>query len=349
VTVAGNPLAHIDPAALRAALRAHYGLQAGAITPLAGGLDPHARVFRADADEAAHGGPWLVRVMRAWYETGLQVPRLLQAAGVEQVVPPLSARDGALHVPLDAAGANGLHVAVFPFITGRSGAAGGLSAAQWRQFGATLRQVHHAPLPDALRRALPTWEQPGQIGRWLQRALPVWRRQSGRTAAARELARHIDARHDELQAIVARLLHLHGRLAARIAAGELPCTLCHADAHVHNVMVDEQGRMWLIDWDGASWSPIERDLVFVIGGISADLVRPHETAWFLEGYGPEAVDWPTLATYRYAWAVTDMHAYGAEALTERDEATAAAAAAGFRRLFAPGAIVELARAGEVWL
>ena len=40
--------------------------------------------------------------------------------------------------------------------------------------------------------------------------------------------------------------------------GRLRCVPCHSDAHVHNLMVDQQERVWLIDWDGASWSPIER-------------------------------------------------------------------------------------------
>jgi len=347
-TSSSNPLAQIDAAALRATLQAHYGLHAGDIAPLAGGLDPHARVFRATAAAGARGGPWLLRVMRSWTETGLQVPRLLRAAGVAQVVPPLAARDGRLHVPL-CRQAGGLQLAVFAYITGRGGADAPLGREQWRQFGATLRAVHQTPVPEPLRRALPTWQEPGEVGRWLQRALPVWRRQKGRTAAARALIEVIGVRYDELQALTARMLALHQRRGERIAAGELRCALCHSDAHVHNLMVDQQERVWLIDWDGASWSPIERDLMFVIGGLSADLLRPHETEWFFEGYGPVQIDWPALATCRYAWAVTDVHAFAIEALGERDEARASSSAAWFERLFAPGEIVALAREGEAWL
>jgi spectinomycin phosphotransferase len=51
--------------------------------------------------------------------------------------------------------------------------------------------------------------------------------------------------------------------------------LCHADLHTWNVLVDGDGRLWLVDWDEAILAPRERDLMFLVGGI-VDLAQAPE-------------------------------------------------------------------------
>ncbi len=86
--------------------------------------------------------------------------------------------------------------------------------------------------------------------------------------------------------------------------------------------------------------------MFVVGGIGRGLVSPSDTASFLEGYGEITVDPTRLAYYRCAWAVQDIAAYGEQALLSptAGEATRRVAVEGFEDLFAPGNIVDLARA-----
>jgi hypothetical protein len=50
--------------------------------------------------------------------------------------------------------------------------------------------------------------------------------------------------------------------------------------------------------------------MFFVRGIGAGLIEPHETEWFLEGYGDHAVDPLALSYYRHAWAVQDIGGYG---------------------------------------
>jgi len=122
--------------------------------------------------------------------------------------------------------------------------------------------------------------------------------------------------------------------------------MCHADIHTANVLLDDDGRVWFVDWDEATLAPRERDLMFVVGGISATLVGPQEEAHFFAGYGPTAIDPLALAYYRYAWAVADIGAFGEEILFRPDLGAAS------RRvtldllmgLFKPGEIVALAHA-----
>jgi hypothetical protein len=84
----------------------------------------------------------------------------------------------------------------------------------------------------------------------------------------------------------------------------------------------------------------------VVGGIGHGLVRPADTDSFLEGYGETSIDPHLLASYRCAWAVQDVAAYGEQALLDpgAGQVTRRAAVEGFKDLFAPGNIVHLARA-----
>jgi hypothetical protein len=84
--------------------------------------------------------------------------------------------------------------------------------------------------------------------------------------------------------------------------------------------------------------------MFVVGGIGHGLVGPADTERFFQGYGSTSVDPDLLAYYRPAWAAQDVAAYGEQALLTRKagEATRRAAVAGFKDLFAPGNIVDLA-------
>jgi spectinomycin phosphotransferase len=113
-------------------------------------------------------------------------------------------------------------------------------------------------------------------------------------------------------------------------------------------MIDRDGELWVVDWDEVTRAPKERDLMFFIGGIGADLIRPHETDWFLEGYGDVAVDPLALSYYRYAWAVQDIGGYGENVFLTPDlgEEGRAHAARILRGLFEPGGTVELALASE---
>ncbi len=137
-------------------------------------------------------------------------------------------------------------------------------------------------------------------------------------------------------------------LGRRLARAAPPFVLCHADIHTANVLLDADGRVWFVDWDEAVLAPRERDLMFVVGGISSTLVGPREEALFFRGYGATTVDPLSLAYYRYAWAVGDIGAFGEEVFFRPDlgPETKRAAADLFMGLFRPGEIVALAFASS---
>ena len=103
-------------------------------------------------------------------------------------------------------------------------------------------------------------------------------------------------------------LHRAERLGRAVAAARPELVLCHADLHLANLLVDAEGRLWVVDWDGLQLAPRERDLLFATGP---------QRARFLEGYGPVTLDRPTVAYYRWEWVVQELADYGGRVLHDR--------------------------------
>ena len=121
--------------------------------------------------------------------------------------------------------------------------------------------------------------------------------------------------------------------------------LCHADIHTANLLVDPDGALHIVDWDGVMLAPKERDLMFVTA--RAKIQSPPEQAFFA-GYGNITIDPVAFAYYRYEWVVQELADYGRRILLMEDmsEATRAEALAGFQELFAPGDVVDVAYGTE---
>lgn len=84
--------------------------------------------------------------------------------------------------------------------------------------------------------------------------------------------------------------------------------------------------------------------MFVVGGIGAGLVSPHQEAWFFAGYGATTVDLTALAYYRYTWALGDIGSYGEQVFLRPDLGSESrrAGVEGVMTCFRPGYIVALA-------
>jgi spectinomycin phosphotransferase len=334
-----EPPSNLADDALLDALRRAYRQAVTRITFLPLGHDSSAWVYRADAED---GTPYFLKVRtRVDNRPALAVPFALHEQGVTQVVAPLPAAGGELW-----ASAGDYAIILYPFVEGRTGMEQGMSDAQWRAYGAVMRQVHAAAVPAELAAGMRREDfSPG----WA----PSLRAVDAAVAAGslegeerRDTAQFWTERRDTIH----HLLERAESLGRRLAASALPLVLCHADVHTNNVLLEPDGRAWLVDWDETMLAPKERDLMFVLGGgISRALVSERDEALFLEGYGEAAADRLALAYYRYAWAVNDIGAYGAEVFLRPDlgPVTRRAALQSLRTLFAPGEIVSLALDAEI--
>jgi spectinomycin phosphotransferase len=286
----------LDAETIAACLDLNYGLRAAAIDFLPIGYDMNAAVYKL---RARHGESYFLKIRRGPVnEAGLIVPRALSDLGVPNVLAPLPTRSTRLWCELDATRDHS--VVLYPFIEGENAMVVGLSDDQWRVFGATLRAVHASGLQDRLRDLLPreSFALPSAalVRRLLASEPPpsneaamefatVWREAAVRT-------RGMLARAEELGRL------LQGRPFAHV--------LCHADIHAANILVGDDGRIYLIDWDGPLIAPIERDLLFVVGSRIARTVEPREETLFFAGYGAAEIDPTALIYYRYERIIEDI-------------------------------------------
>ena len=116
-----------------------------------------------------------------------------------------------------------------------------------------------------------------------------------------------------------RLLAAHRRLSEHsVAAAEGWCVI-HGDAHVGNIMVDAQGRPWLVDWQLVQRGLWQIDVGYLIGATltpdqrrasEADLLRHYLDSLAVQGIPPPPFDqaWPALLDGMvhgfFLWSIT---------------------------------------------
>jgi spectinomycin phosphotransferase len=310
-------------------LREAYGIEAAEIEFLPLGNDATAWVYRAVGEG---GAAYFLKVKKgAMYQPSVTIPRFLKDNGIEQTVAPLPTLDGKLWAAVEP-----FALILYPFIDGQSGMEVGLSDAQWLELGVILRKMHTIQLPQELAAQMqhetfvPRW---ASLVRELDAKIPLMAYEN---PYAKQLAAFWLERAAEIRQIVARADELGRSLQSHPPA----FVLCHADIHTANVLVDEAGKFYIVDWDQPILAPKERDLMFMIGESGEAL--------FFKGYGDTGVDWTAFAYYRYEWVVQELGDYGARMFLADDvgDDTRADALRGFRQLFDPGDVVEQAREAE---
>jgi spectinomycin phosphotransferase len=315
-----------------------YGVEAARITYLPLGYDLNAAVYEVQArDEQSY---FLKVRFDPVDETGLLVSRALLDHGIRNILAPLRTRKSDLWAPLD--GYPGYTVVLYPFIRGENAMVAGMSDGQWQEFGATLRAVHDSGLEQVFHGQLrdETFALPSAA--LVREMLLLVESADFKGAAASRFAAFWRERADTIDAMLARAEELGRSLQTR----SFEHVLCHADIHAANILVGDDGRVHLIDWDFPIIAPRERDLLFVVGSRIARAVEPREEDLFFEGYGPATIDPTALTYYRYERIVEDLGEFGKSvfldpSLSEQMRVEAAELTMSF---FAPGEDVDLAEA-----
>jgi spectinomycin phosphotransferase len=284
---------------LIARVRDDYGLALVSLDPVDGGADYSASVYRGVLDD---GRAVAVKVREGLRTSGLRVAYELAGPGV---VGPIAARSGEPFTSTD-----GVQLSVAPWISGVAAAAAGMDADQWRSFGALLARVH-AARPGLAGLPLEDYRTP------LAATVPALSERVRAADTADPLVRELVAAWLPWDGAIGLVAARTDALGSVLRAEPAAVVLCHGDAHTGNVLVGDDGQVWLLDWDEAVLAPPERDLMFVLGGVLADAqVGTVEQGWFFAGYGrrPAGLDLVRLAYYRCSWAVQDVASWAAAVL-----------------------------------
>ncbi len=325
-----------DRDAITACLHARYGIRVVSITFLPVGHDPYASVYEVIADD---GTATFLKIRSGpVHIPALAVPRTLIDHGIPAVLAPLRTRDGDLWCPLD--GHDGFTVVLYPFLWGENASVVGLTDDQWRAFGATLRATHDSGLGDRFRGQLRAEDFALPSASLVRRMLGVVHE----TTFAGEAAAGPAAFWRENVVRIGDLLARAEGFGATLRAKPFELVLCHGDIHAANILVGEDGHLWLVDWDAPLVAPRERDLLFVVGSRIARVVTPREEDLFFAGYGPVEIDPVALTYYRYERIVEDLGEFAKTVFLDPDvsESTRAQEAALALGFFAPGGDIDRA-------
>jgi spectinomycin phosphotransferase len=293
--------------AVLARLRERFGLEVGAIEFLPLASDADVRGYRVPTA----GGDLFLKIRRGPVsEAGLTVPKALASHGIPHLISPIPTVEGRL------CDGDDVTFILYPFVEGVSGGRDGMSPAQWKELGVTVRSFHDLRPDHQLTSLLRTEEfVPATVG--LLRDIGQRLETTEQDPARRELASLWRPRREQIDRLAANTESL--ALRARDRAG--PAVVCHADIHAWNVVVPPDGDFVIVDWDEALLAPRERDLMFVDGVAGGHAADPPA---FFEGYGDVAIDAVVLTYYRAEWTIQDLALYAAASLAPdaSDEATA---------------------------
>jgi spectinomycin phosphotransferase len=314
------------------ALEECYSIRGAKLEFVPRGLDAAAWAYRADVIDQAY---FLKVSKRAEDTIGAWMPRFLSEQGIEQVIPTLPAKSGEAYAVVA-----GLTYRLQRFVRGTSAMDTGMPGPKWQEFGTFLRRLHSLELPAGVSGQLRREGFESRRWNWVAELHGIIHHRSSTDPLAAEMLEFWHGHEASVEAILERT----AALAKRVKLAEHPMVLCHADVHTNNILLGDDGRLYVIDWDDARLAPRERDLMFVLAEAGEA-----EKGSFFAGYGDAAIDPLILAYYQHEWCVEDIGAF-AEEILDLDGAGAATRAnslSWFKHLFAPGSSVPTALANEV--
>ena len=284
-------------------LKINYGIEVATLTFLPLGADMHASVYKAQTDNRSS---YFIKLKRGHlHDISATIVALLHNSGIQRIIPIVKTLHGQATQRVDD-----FTLTVSPFVDGRDGFSRDLTDDQWVTLGKVMRQIHEINVPLSIQAQIrqesysPKWRQAVQSLYPLIEAKP-----SGDMIAINLLT--FMKKH---KAAIHRLVDRAEQLAQKVQDQPSQFVLCHSDLHGGNVLIDENGIIYIVDWDDPIIAPKERDLMFIGGGVANVWNKPHEKELFYRGYGKADVNRTLLAYYRHERILEDTALYGQQLL-----------------------------------
>lgn len=276
-------------------LRAEYGLIITKISFLPLGADFNTAVYRATTID---GLAYFLKLRSGEFlEASVLVPKYLADICV---IPPIATKTGQLWATFGA-----FKTILYPYVEGKNGVEAPLSEAQWAQFGATIRKLHNAEL-SAFVNGIPREAFSSQWRDSVKAFLERIEKETFEESIAVEAAVFLKSKSAQIFDMVQRT----EALAHKLQQESMDFVLCHADIHGWNLLIDEAGALYIVDWDTLIFAPKERDLMFVGAGIwNSGRMATEETVLFCHGYGEAKINQEAICYYRLERIIQDIAYY----------------------------------------
>jgi spectinomycin phosphotransferase len=252
-----------------------------------------------------NGATYFLKLRKGFEEIAVTVPLFLKSQGIEAVIVPCRTKAARHWVDF-----GDYKIILYPFVEGKDGFKIEVSDEHRQILGAELKRIHTTKIPAELKGLIP---QETYSPRWREMVrslqLQVENNFFNDSIIAR-LAEFIKSRQAEITHLVERA----EELSLELKSQPLEFVLCHTDIHGRNILIGDNNKLYIVDWDNPILAPKERDLMFIGGGIDEIWKSEREEAVFYEGYGKAEVNLSALAYYRYERIIQDIADYGEQVL-----------------------------------
>ena len=276
-------------------LHDQYGLDIADIVFLPIGADSHAAVYQVMTTDKT---PYFLKLKRGNFDTmTVQIPHLIRENQISQVIAPQLTQAKQLSAQYKE-----FHVILYPYVDGQDAYTRHLSPHHWQTLGRALRGIHTINIPPEIQSRL---RRENFTSYWRDIVTAYMARiqqEQPQNPLESELATLLNTN----RRVVDDLVHTAHKFGAILQNQPLEFVLCHGDIHAWNILIDEQGQLFIVDWDDAILAPKERDLMFIGAGIGGIWDKPEEHAWFFDGYGQVNIHHSALAYYRNERIVQDI-------------------------------------------
>jgi len=311
-------------------LQDEYGIRADKLIFRPTG-DLNAAAYRVLTD---NGVTYFLKLRKGFDEIAVTVPLFLKSQGIEAVIIPCETKS-----KRHWADSGDYKIILYPFVEGRDGFEMELSDKHRRVLGVELKRIHTTKIPPELKRHIPQ-ETYSPHWREIIRSLQQVENNFFHDSIMARLAKFIKSKRDE----ITRLVERAERLSSELQSQPSEFVLCHTDIHGRNILIGDNNKLYIVDWDNPILAPKERDLMFIGGGIDEIWKTEREEAVFYEGYGKTEINLSALAYYRYERIIQDVADYGEQVLLgEKDLAEREQFYKYVTIIFAPGNRLKIAR------
>lgn len=126
-------------------LNTNYGIAVVTLTFLPIGADTNASIYKAQTfDQTSY---FIKLKLGHHHDIGVEIVKLLQWAGIPQIIPHIKTIHGKSTQPIDD-----FILIVYPFVEGQDGFSRSLTDNQWIKLGKALRTIHEVEVPSSLQK-----------------------------------------------------------------------------------------------------------------------------------------------------------------------------------------------------
>lgn len=319
---------------LKRSLYSHYRLTAKDIEFLPLGADQDTAVFKISMEDHAD---YFLKLRKGLFQaSSVEIPSYLYKAGILHIIPPITTHDGQLVVHQPP-----YRMILYPYVLGQNAFEKKLTDQQWIEFGRALKMIHTVALPYTLLNSLP---RESYASKWRKSVLSWLQFIDNRSFTEKinsETANFLAMKRQEILQLVTKTENL----AQSLNNMGLPFLVCHGDIHGWNLLITDDQRFFIVDWDTLILAPKERDLMFIGSSLQGQWRNiAEEEKLFFEGYGIVHINMVALAYYRYERIIEDIAVFCEQIFTaEKESDNRNQSLVYLRSNFEPGGQLEMAK------